>query len=47
MLKRVFVFLVILSSVLTTGCWNYRSLSDMSIVSGMAVDKAPTAKISA
>lgn len=40
-LKKIIAFLAVISSVFMAGCWNYRSLSDMSIVSGMAVDKNP------
>lgn len=36
-----FLFMVVLASMLLGGCWNYKSLSDMSITSGIAVDRDP------
>lgn len=37
--KRIFPLLLALSMFLLTGCWNYRELDSLSMVTGMAVDK--------
>ncbi len=42
MFKKTTCSLLILSLVfLLSGCWNYRGLNEMSVVIGIAVDKAP------
>lgn len=38
MIKKSVLILIILTVLLCGGCWNYRSLSEMSIVSGFAFD---------
>jgi spore germination protein KC len=38
-MKKVVVFLLILMTVLMTGCWNYREIETLSIVAGFAIDK--------
>lgn len=35
------VFLALLCILPLTGCWNYRGLNEMTIVTGMAIDKNP------
>jgi spore germination protein KC len=42
MVKRCSLALLALALVFTGGCWNYRSLSDMTITLGMAIDKSVT-----
>lgn len=39
---RIFSILVLMitSAVILTGCWNYREVNNLSIVAGMAIDKA-------
>ena len=32
-------FIILINSILTTGCWNYREVDELSIVAGVAVDK--------
>lgn len=40
MIKKVILFLLIGSLCISiNGCWDYRSLNDLTIVSGMAIDK--------
>lgn len=40
MYKRAIMILIIFSlSLLTTGCWNYVGLNDMTVISGIAIDK--------
>ena len=34
------ISMIFLNSVLLTGCWNYREIDSLSIVSGLAVDKS-------
>jgi len=36
--KKALFLALILSTAFLTGCWNYRSLSDIDIVAGMAID---------
>ncbi len=38
-LKRFSVLLLAFSMLLMTGCWNYRELDNLSMVSGFAIDK--------
>ncbi|OPX44222.1 spore germination protein B3 precursor [Ruminiclostridium hungatei] len=46
MIKRVLCTILICSipALFTTGCWNYREINQMSIVSGAAVDKTQDGK---
>lgn len=37
--KAVAALAMLLATVLLAGCWNYRSLNQMSIVAGMAIDR--------
>jgi spore germination protein KC len=39
--KLISLFLCCFSLVLLAGCWNYRGLNEMTIVSGIAVDRNP------
>lgn len=39
--KTACLLLIILQIFLLSGCWNYRGLNEMSVVIGIAVDKAP------
>lgn len=38
---RIFflIFILLMNSILTTGCWNYREIDELSIVAGVAIDK--------
>lgn len=38
--KRWIVLIIILSIIFLTGCWNYRDINQLAIVSGLAIDKA-------
>lgn len=33
------IFIILVNSIFTTGCWNYREVDEFSIVAGVAVDK--------
>ncbi|MBF8984067.1 Ger(x)C family spore germination protein [Lutibacter sp. B2] len=35
----ILVFIIFINSVFITGCWNYREIEQMAIVSGLAIDK--------
>ena len=35
-IKLIFILMII---ILSTGCWNYRELNKMAIVSGIGIDK--------
>src|SRR5690554_3526296 len=35
-IKLIFILMIIM---LSTGCWNYRELNEMTIVSGIGIDK--------
>lgn len=47
-MKRVKVFLlaclIIMNTVLLSGCWNYREIDDLAIVAGLAIDKSPSSE---
>ena len=36
---NILIFAIFLSSILTSGCWNYREVDQFAIVAGVAVDK--------
>lgn len=38
------VFIIVLVTFTITGCWSYREIDKLALVSGMAVDKNPTGK---
>lgn len=40
-LQKILFLLISLLPLLATGCWNRRELSDLAIVVGIAIDKAP------
>lgn len=42
--KLTLVFLLIMSTLLLTGCWNYRDIDEFAIVSGTAIDKGVDGK---
>ncbi|AEY67892.1 Ger(x)C family spore germination protein [Clostridium sp. BNL1100] len=46
MIKRLFCALLMLNvlGIFCTGCWNYREINNMSIVSGAAIDKTSDGK---
>ena len=33
------IFIILINSIFSTGCWNYREVDDLSIVAGVAIDK--------
>lgn len=37
--KNLLIFLIITISITFTGCWNYREISEMAIVTSLAIDK--------
>ncbi|MCX7714884.1 MAG: Ger(x)C family spore germination protein [Clostridia bacterium] len=42
--KAIILLIAVLSTFLTSGCWNYRGLNEMAIVSGLAIDKGEDAR---
>lgn len=42
MIKKAAALLLTLTLMLTGGCWDYRNLSDLTIVVGMTIDKSET-----
>ena len=38
-MKKIFISMVILISFLLSGCYDYRELNTLAIVSGLAIDK--------
>ncbi|CAK7064253.1 Ger(x)C family spore germination protein [Tissierella sp.] len=45
-MNKVFLFtlFILLIAVLTTGCWNYREIEKLALISGMAIDKVSSGK---
>ena len=37
--KWLFLFLMVISTTLISGCWNKRELNELAIVSALAIDK--------
>ncbi|MGE5678532.1 MAG: Ger(x)C family spore germination protein [Pseudomonadota bacterium] len=38
------IFIVLICTIFTTGCWNYKEVDEMAIVAGVAVDKSENDK---
>ncbi|QEK11218.1 Ger(x)C family spore germination protein [Crassaminicella thermophila] len=38
MKKIIFIFIILIQVVITSGCWNYKEINDVSIAAGIAVD---------
>ncbi|MCQ4923132.1 Ger(x)C family spore germination protein [Tissierella carlieri] len=45
-MNKVFLFtlFIVLITIFTTGCWNYREIEKLGLVSGMAIDKGSSGK---
>lgn len=43
-LKVIVIFLLTISTIFTTGCWNYREVESLSIVAGVGIDKSERQK---
>lgn len=39
--SAILLFVIFMNTILLTGCWNYREISNLAIVTGFAIDKDP------